>query len=349
VCAFEPDNRRRLHTPGGDPGIAVVAGRQEGVVSYAQLRALGLSASGIDRRVRSGRLHLVHRGVYAVGHPRLTWRGRLWAAVLATGGPGRAAISHRSAAALWQFAPIPAGRIEVTTLLTSHTTAALHIHRARSLEATTDDEGLPLTTPARTLLDLADVLTPHRLERACHQAEYRRLLDMKAIDELIARSPGRRTRKLRTALATLARAEPAITRNKLEERFLELVAHAGLPRPRVNTLVEGHEVDFFWPDLRLVVETDGRDAHLTPTAFEDDRRRDGDLVVAGHRVLRLTRRQVFGDPGYVIDVLTRLAPPPAPAPARRPGRRRAAAPARPPAAARPPAPPARRPRSGRGP
>ena len=287
----------------------MLAKRQHGAVSAGQLRALGLSASGITRRAHRGQLHRVHRGVYAVGYARLTWRGVMWAAVLAVGGPGKAAISHRAAAAVHNLGPIPAGRIDVTTILTRHKTAALDVHRAKTLDAAPNgDDRLPVTTVARTLLDLADVLSPHRLERACHEAEYRQVLDLKAIDALIARSPGRATAKLRRALAPLRTVEPIVTNSGLEDRFYEVVDQAGLPRPLVNQDVEGCDVDFFWPERNLVIETDGRDAHLNPVAFEEDRRRDADLVAAGYRVVRFTKRQVIDDPAYVLARLRRLHP-----------------------------------------
>jgi very-short-patch-repair endonuclease len=155
----------------------------------------------------------------------------------------------------------------------------------------------------RTLLDLASTLTPHQLERACHRAGERRLLDASLVP-----AQRRGARRLRTALQTLEHHEPQLTRSELEERFLELVAAAGLPRPRVNTRVEGLEVDFFWPAARLVVEVDGRRHHLTPAAFERDRRRDALLQTAGHRVLRFTYRQIVDDRRYVEATLTSARP-----------------------------------------
>lgn len=149
----------------------------------------------------------------------------------------------------------------------------------------------------RTLLDLADVLTAHRLERVCHRAEVLRLLDVRVLEHVPA---GRRTRTLRTALASLADAEPQVTRSELEERFLALVAARGLPRPRTNALVHGHEVDFLWPHARLVAETDGAAAHLTPRAFEGDRDRDQVLALAGFTILRFTARQVTRTPDLVV-------------------------------------------------
>src|SRR5204863_6405115 len=141
----------------------------------------------------------------------------------------------------------------------------------------------------------AGVLTGHQLERSCHRAEVLRLLDVSDVERLLAPARSRGARNLRAALATLAPAAPAVTRSELEERFLALAAEAGLPRPEVNAMVAGHEVDFLWRDQRLIVETDGAATHLTPTAFEEDRRRDAALQVAGFRVVRFTSRQITDD------------------------------------------------------
>ena len=157
---------------------------------------------------------------------------------------------------------------------------------------------------ARTLADLAQVLTPHQLQRACHRAEVLRALDGAAVEEILDRLPGRHTRSLRQALTGLAAAD--VTRSELEDRFLALVADAGLPRPRVNATVGGHEVDFLWPARRLIAETDGAAAHLTPTAFEEDRRRDAALLLAGFHVVRFTWRQVTRQPRRVAETLSAL-------------------------------------------
>ena len=166
---------------------------------------------------------------------------------------------------------------------------------------TLDD--LPLTTPNRTLADLATTLTPHRFERALHRAEHLRLLDTTA---LLASC---RSRALRAALRTLTATDPQITRSELEERFLALVLEAGLPRPAINATAGAHEVDFLWREHRLIVETDGAATHLTPTAFERDRARDAELTAAGYRVVRFTWRQVVQEPRAVITVISALLAP----------------------------------------
>lgn len=241
-----------------------------------------------------------------MGRSKLSFRGRLWAAVLACGGIDAAVVSHRSAAAVLDLLPTPGGPVEVTTLARSASTPTIRVHRSRTLDRVADilrHEGLPVTSPTRTLLDLAEVLSPHRLERACHRAEHLRQLDAAA---LLIPLPGRRSIALTQAVEGLARRGPEISRSELEERFLALVAEHGLPQPQVNARVCGYEVDFSWPAERLIVEIDGRATHLTPTAFENDRRRDAILQVAGYRVVRFTYRQVVWRSQSVVGVLRAL-------------------------------------------
>ncbi|HEV2815002.1 MAG TPA: type IV toxin-antitoxin system AbiEi family antitoxin domain-containing protein [Solirubrobacteraceae bacterium] len=294
-----------LDTRSGEHGVAALAHRQHGVVSAAQLRALGLGRGAIGRRVATGRLHRLHRGVYAVGHARVAPRGRLWAAVLACGGADRAVLSHRSAASVWDLVGQP--RVaDVTTLAQSRSMPGICVHRG-SVERVVQQDGLPVTTVARTLLGLATVVSEHRLRRICHRAELLRILDVQGIRALLSEERGGRgTARLRRAIDELAVQDLAVTRSELEERFLALVAAAGLPAPQVNAGVAGFEVDFVWPAARLVVETDGAAAHLTPTAFRRDRERDAALVVAGYRVLRFTWEHVTREPERVAGALREL-------------------------------------------
>ena len=249
--------------------------------------------------MRNGRLVRLHRGVYAVGHAQLTPLGWRWAAVLACGGPGRAALSHRSAAAVWDLLPSPA-KFDVSTLASARSTAKIRVHRGLTLHDVTEIDGLPLTTVARTIVDLTAIQTPHQTERTVHRAQHLRLLDMHSLDEQLARAQGRPTRWLRAALATLQTDEPQITRSELEERFLSLILNAQLPRPEVNVQIGPYEVDFFWRAERVIVETDGRATHLTPQAFENDRRRDAVLSMMGFTTLRFTWRQVLYEPALVL-------------------------------------------------
>jgi hypothetical protein len=202
---------------------------------------------------------------------------------------------------------MPSGAIDVFTLGRSCSRKGIRVHRTTSLEPQdiTNIDGLPLTTPTRTLIDLADQLTPHRLERVLHRAEILRILDANAIHARLTALPGRRSRTLLQALATLQRG-PDVTRSELEERFLALVAAHGLPRPLVNHRIEGYEVDFYWPDHHLIVETDGAATHLTLAAFEADRARDAHLTALGYRVIRLTWRQLSERPHEVAQLLRRV-------------------------------------------
>jgi very-short-patch-repair endonuclease len=279
-----------------DASVAEVAFRQHGVISVAQLRAAGVRHDAVRRRVERGELHRLHRAVYAVGHRRISARGWLWAAILACGGPERAMLSHRSAAAVWDLMPQP--RItDVTTTRESRSQPGIRVHRGRPKERATID-GLPATSPTGTLLDLATVLTEHRLERVCHRAEQLRLP--------IGSVEGRGAKRLRRVLERMAGEEPQITRSELEDRFLALVDSANVPAPRTNARVLGYEADFLWPDKRLIVETDGAATHLTPAAFERDRARDRKLTLAGYRVVRFTWRQVVHEPHGVAAELRGL-------------------------------------------
>jgi very-short-patch-repair endonuclease len=210
----------------------------------------------------------------------------------------------RVAASVWELLPFPAHALEVTTLRQSASMPTIRVHRSRTLDPEQDvveHDGLPVTSVARTLLDLADVLSPHGLGRVCHRAEILRL-DLGAL----RRPNGRRTGSLDRALATLANAEPQLTRSALEERFLSLLAASDLPLPRTNVQVHGLEVDALWSEQRLVAELDGAATHLTPGAFEDDRRRDAQLQAQGYRVVRFTWRRLVDDPGGVVDTLLAL-------------------------------------------
>ena len=275
--------------------VGEAAFRQHGVVSVEQLHALGVSDDAVRRWVERGLLHRLHRGVFAVGHRRITARGRLWAAVLACGGPQRCVLSHQSAASVYDLMPQP--RItHVKTLRQSRSMRGIEVHRGHPGERHEID-GLPLTSPTRTLLDLATVLTEHHLERVCHKAEQHRL-HVEPFDG------ERGAKRLRRVLRRLD--EPEITRSELEERFLSLVASAHLPSPRTNARVLDLEVDFLWPRQRLVVETDGAATHLTRQAFERDRERDRILTLGGSRVVRFTWRDVIGTPETVATALRAL-------------------------------------------
>jgi very-short-patch-repair endonuclease len=261
-----------------DEVIGALAGRQHGVVGRAQMLAAGLTVRAIDHRIQTGRLHLLYRGVYAVGHQVLSQRGRWMAATLATGG----VLSHRSAAALWGIRPSH-GQIEVTTPRTRTPRPGLLLHRAvLPQDEITTHHGIPVTTPARTLLDLAAVLPRHQLQRAMNEAEIRRL---DGPHRLVARYP---TKKGRANL----NAQLTYTRSDLEARFLAFLDGRRFPAPQTNTLIEGVEVDAVWPDRKLVVELDSWTFHGTRQAFENDRRKDRHLTARGWIVIRITWRDL---------------------------------------------------------
>src|SRR5215210_3037679 len=283
-------------SPSVDGAIAALAAGQHGVVARWQLRDLGLDDNAIAYRLRTGRLHRLHQGVYAVGHTVLTALGRWMAAVLAAGPSG--VLSHASAAALWDLRRSAAVIVDVTIADGgSRKRKGLRIHRARDLTGqTTTHDAIPVTTPARTILDLAATLQRRPLERLLDQAQNTRLTDVVSLEALARAHTGHRGAS--RLLATLDAHEPGatLTKSELEERFLALCRDAGLPRPRVNAWVQGFEVDFVFAEQRLLVETDGWSWHRTRAAFERDRHRDAVHARAGYRTLRFTHRQLTQAP-----------------------------------------------------
>lgn len=280
--------------------IPLIAGRQHGVVSRAQLRELGLTDNGIARRVRAGTLHRLHAGVYAVGHTALGERGRWMAAVLA-GGPA-AALSHASAAALWDLRAVDPVVVHITVPRTgARSRPGLRIHRSGTLggDDVTARHGIPVTTPARTILDIAATIGDRDLQRALDEGAVQRLISVSSLVALARAHPGHPgSATLKQALRTHAPGT-TLTRSELEERFLALCAAHGLPRPEVNVRVAGLEVDFLFERGRLVVETDGWRFHGHRAAFERDRRRDATLTRAGYRTLRFSHDQLAGEPRAV--------------------------------------------------
>jgi hypothetical protein len=255
--------------------IATLAARQHGNVAHRQLRALGLGDDAIDYRLRAGRLHVVHRGVYAVGYEVLTVHGQWMAAVLACG-PG-AVLSHRDAAALWRLLPSPSASIHVITRRSaSHDRSRITVHRPRLLHP--DDRSvchrIPVTSVARTLFDIAPMVSPSQLERAWDESELRRLFDLRAVEAVRERSRGSRGVRAIDELLRDARPLPAITRSELERAFVRLCREYGIPEPSANIWIEGYQVDMAWPDQRLVVELDGGRYHDTRAARRRDPIRD---------------------------------------------------------------------------
>ena len=295
----------------GDEALAAVASGQGGVVSTAQLHALGFDRNAIAYRARIGRLHRLHRGVHAVGHRALGPRGHLMAAVLACG-PG-AVASHSSAAGHWGLRPTARARHDVIAR-THRRPPGIDVHRCRlTADAITEHDGVPCTTVVQTLVDLADVVPADHVRKAIVRAEQLRILDFSALEDAVDGARGRRGQGvLRAALADLT-PEAAMTRSELEDRMLDLLRRAGLPRALVNQPVDipgqVYVADFLWPRQRLIVETDGFAVHGTRAAFEADRRRDAALQVAGYRVVRFTLRQIRDEPAHVARTIGALLGP----------------------------------------
>jgi predicted transcriptional regulator of viral defense system len=300
------DKRAKRRSTGA---LAELAARQHGVVSARQLYSLGLTREQLAGRTRNGWLKRLHRGVYAVGYRPLTREGVWMAAVLAIGGYG--VLSHRSAACLWTIwgwrsgekiditVPSPAGR---------RPRADFALHRCGTLAASerTTHRGIPVTTPARTLLDLATVLPKRPLERAVDEAERLRLCDLADLREILARHAGRPGAGALRAVLRSHAIGSTLTRSELEERFLALCAERGLPPPLVNSPLLDYVVDFHWPASRLVVEVDGRASHATRRAFQGDRDRDSRLAAHGFRTLRFTWWDVTARPAVVADRVRRV-------------------------------------------
>jgi very-short-patch-repair endonuclease len=272
------------------------------VVTRAQLLAAGIGARAIERRLRAGRLHAIHRGIYLVGHRAMAAGAREAAALLACG--RGAVVSHQSAANLLHLLPDPAEPRPVDITVAGRQPApraGISVHRVKTLDQrdVNRTDGIPTTTPARTLLDLATVVPPYVLERAVAEAQVRGLARRSHLIDQLERNRGRvGTRALRRVVDV--EGGPALTRSEAERRLLRLVRSAGLPLPRANARLRRYEVDFVWPEQRLVVEVDGYAYHATRRAFERDRARDAALTAAGYTVLRVTWRQLVDSPEAVV-------------------------------------------------
>ena len=297
-------NKRDYHAS-DDTRLAALAARQHGVVAHRQLLKLGYSRTRIQWRAKHRRLHRIHHGVYAVGHKRLTAKGRWMAAVLACG--NGAILSHVEAAALHDLRPVPSGRINVTAT-SRHNLPGIRCHFMRTLhiEDTAAVDGIPVTTLARTYLDLAELLTRNRLIDLLEAGQRQNKLDVTAIHAVIAHNPGRHgITPLQAALTELAD-DPPLLQSDLERAFRALTRTHGLPEPQYNVYVEGLLVDAVWPEHRLVVEVDGWNYHRSKRSFEEDRRRDRKLLRARWRVARFTGDHVNGDPDGVAEELSEL-------------------------------------------
>jgi len=292
-----------------DQDIARLAEGQHGVVARRQLIALGMTDAQIKGRTARGRLYVVHRGVYAVGHRLVSTHGRWMAAVL-FGGP-EAVLSHRSAAELWAIAPRLGRAIDITRKRAWRASPGIAVHRS-SIPADEIETvaGIPCTCVPRTSLDLAGSTSRDELGRVINQAEVRRLTHSLSMYDMLERYPRRRGAPVLRALLDDREEARGITRGELEERFAALLARSDLPLPQrnVSLAIRGRfiEADCLWRGQRVIVELDGKQAHGTDLAFEKDRERDRLLMADGWRVARITWRQLRDDAPTVLADLRRV-------------------------------------------
>ena len=281
------------------------------MLSLGELRELGLSRQAVSVRAGNGRLHRLHHAVYAVGHPNAGFEGRMLAAVKACG--PNAVLSHYSAAELWGFMDRTDRRPDVTIPQSERRShAGIGVHQSTRLEPRdrTRFQGIPVTTPARTLLDLAAVLEYRVLRGAVRRAQGLHRASPAQLEEVLDRlRPRRGARRLAVIVAT----GPAPTNSKLEDLVLELVLDGGLAHPDLNKplVLDGRRVvpDFRWPEQRLVIEADGVAWHDEKVAREEDAARQALLEAHGERVLRVTWDQVVGQPQRTLTRIRRAGAP----------------------------------------
>ncbi|HEY0279888.1 MAG TPA: type IV toxin-antitoxin system AbiEi family antitoxin domain-containing protein [Solirubrobacterales bacterium] len=278
--------------------MADLATRQYGVVTRAQLAALGYSDEMIDHASETGRLQAWHRSVFAVGHQSLSAHGLCMAAVLFRG--EGALVSYQSAVWLWGLERKLEIPVHVSVRWRGHAQDAIGLHHCPALrdEDVAETEGLPVTGVTRTLLDYASTATHYRLERAIDQADRLGLLDLAAIGRITEEVSGHRGRGPLLRAMVIYR-ESGFTRSGGEKRMLAALADAGVRRPVVNNFVEGHELDFFWEQERLVVELDSWEHHRGRRSFEEDRKRQEELSMAGIETIRITGTRLRREPRKV--------------------------------------------------
>ena len=293
-------------SPQSPPAAWRLARRQHGVLTRRQLLELGFGPDAIKHRVASGRLHPISRGVYAVGRPQLTGHGCWMAAVLSCG--DRAVLSHESAASLWGVRPPASRLVEVSVpARVSRRRSGVVVHRRSNLSPAdlTRCDGIPVTTAVCTIVDVAARLDRRELEAAINAADRHELVDPERLRrelDAMPRRPG-----VAIVRDTIDRRTFALTGSELERRFLLLARMAGFGSPLTGVRLNGFKVDFYWPGLGLVVETDGLRYHRTPAQQAADRVRDQAHTAAGFTPLRFTHAQVRFDPGYVRAALATVA------------------------------------------
>jgi very-short-patch-repair endonuclease len=284
---------------GDDEVIAKLAALQHGVVARRQLLALGLSDSAVQHRLGAGRLRRLYPGIYAVGHEALGFHGRVIAAVLCMG--NGAVASHHTAAALRNLEDASPGPIHVTVPQARRPQEGIEIHRGTPPRDEVEIvAGVPVTSVARTLLDISRTDAPARVRRLVKRAEFQGLTNATALRAILQRYPRRQGRRPLASVVRSKHLGTGTTRSELEDRFLEFLVERRLPLPERNVVLEvrGHrfEVDCLWRDARLIVELDGRAAHGTDSAFQDDRARDRVLIAAKWWPMRITWEQLHTEP-----------------------------------------------------
>jgi very-short-patch-repair endonuclease len=270
---------------------------QHGVAGRRQLLEGGWSEDELDWRLRAGRLHRVHAGVYSLGPSELLTRAGRWMAALFASGPD-ALLSHWSAAALWKIRPSSRSRIDVTVAHPTRSSKAIwrHVSEVPPDERAVE-EGVPATSVHRTIFDLSAIASVDDLVAMIKEAEYLNRWDLLSLPDLLERYPGKRgSRKLRFALKRLEEEPSGRKRSRLEERFAPFLRRHHLPLPRFNDWIllgsKRYRADCHWPNRRLIVELDGWEGHSTRSAFQDDRARDRVLHAAGFSVVHLTWSQL---------------------------------------------------------
>jgi putative AbiEi antitoxin of type IV toxin-antitoxin system len=281
-----------------DAAIAKIAARQHGNVTRRQLIALGLNDNAIAHRIKLGRLHRAHRGVYAVGRPATTALERAMASVLACG--RGALLSHASAMTLYGFWTRWDSPFEVT-VRTVHLRAGIRIHRSRTLTKRDIKThlGIPVTSPARTIFDVAPRMTDKQLARAVNDGLLSEHLSRSHLAELLNRHPADR-------LTEFVTTRDGPTRSDWEREFPPFCKAHRLPDPVMSTIVAGHEVDAFWPDEKLIIELDSWLYHSSRASFESDRDKDADTLAAGYPTVRITWERMHDRPTREADRLHQI-------------------------------------------
>jgi very-short-patch-repair endonuclease len=290
--------------------VGRLADEQYGVVSWRQLRTLGMEKDSVQHRIAAGRLRPLNRGVYAVGHRVIPREGRWLAAVLASGPD--AVLSHWSAAALWMIRPNSRSIVDVTAPHKSRTWDGIRRHhKALPADEITVEEGIPVTTVPRTIFDLAATEPADVVENMLREMEHLELRDRLSLRDMVERYPRRRgVRRVRTALERLEEEPVGRKSSPLEERFAPFLRRHRLPLPRFNDWIilgpKRYKVDCHWPGTGQIVELDGWKSHKTRSAFREDRARDRRLRVAGYSVTHITWNQLDDEPEAVAADLRAL-------------------------------------------